>query len=513
MATLDTPKFHSIDLNPGATLQLFTKYIEDLELFFQLIFRKSDGTPYVPSEKEKGALLLLKGGEDMRNLLEYVGKIAETDTFAQIVEKVKTGLSERTNEVVQRNLLFANFPQGKKSFEKWSQEISNAAKLISYQNYDWKKATVDAILLQTSNSRLRERALQENCSYDDLMKMGVAKEQSARGAALLEKASGSSSQVRIKVEEEVRKLQLENRDLKSRLSENAKCTRCGSENCSKSRCPANGRKCSVCGKANHLAQACRSKSEKNSSKSWKNPKKGKKNRNPVRQLSSAEDSESESESSGRIVVGHLKTKSIQAKVGIKGKYPGSTSKEIMLATDTGISKTLLNRADWESIRDGCKFVKTSKRFRPYGTAYHLPIKGKALVTLTAERGAEIETWVYVVDDQKESSLLGETDAIRLGIVKLDLKGSKEEIVNKIEYLNKSDVKIEENDYNKEVDSEMDKIRSEFADVISDTTGKVKGPPIKIQFQEDATPTIQPPRRIPLHYMSRRTQKNEIRRYH
>ena len=116
MATLDIPKFHSIDLNPGATLQLFTKYIEDLELFFQLIFRKSDGTPYVPSEKEKRALLLLKGGEDMRNLLEYVGKIAETDTFAQIVEKVKTGLSERTNEVVQRNLLLANFPQGKKIF-------------------------------------------------------------------------------------------------------------------------------------------------------------------------------------------------------------------------------------------------------------------------------------------------------------------------------------------------------------------------------------------------------------
>ena len=110
------------------------------------------------------------------------------------------------------------FPKGKKSFEKWSQEISNAAKLISYQNYDWKKATVDAILLQTSNSRLRERALQENSSYDDLMKMGVAKEQSARGAALLEKASGSTSQVRIKVEEEVRKLQLENRDLRSRIS-------------------------------------------------------------------------------------------------------------------------------------------------------------------------------------------------------------------------------------------------------------------------------------------------------
>ena len=97
----------------------------------------------------------------------------------------------------------------------------------------------------------------------------------------------------------------------------------------------------------------------------------------------------------------------------------------MVATDTGISKTLLNRNDWEAIRSGCKFVKTSKRFRPYGTAYHLPIKGKAQVKLTAERGATIDTWVYIVDDKREQSLLGEGADIRLGIVKLDLKGAIE----------------------------------------------------------------------------------------
>ena len=34
------------------------------------------------------------------------------------------------------------------------------------------------------------------------------------------------------------------------------------------------------------------------------------------------------------------------------------------------------------------------------------------------------------------------------------------------------------------------------------TGKVKGAPIKIQVREDAIPVIQPPRRIPLHYMER-----------
>ena len=75
-------------------------------------------------------------------------------------------------------------------------------------------------------------------------------------------------------------------------------------------------------------------------------------------------------------------------------------------------------------------MKTSKRFRPYKTAYHLPIKGKAKVTLQTENGAEIETWIYVVNDKNEQSLLGKADAIRLGIVQLNLKGAETEVIKK-----------------------------------------------------------------------------------
>ena len=154
-------------------------------------------------------------------------------------------------------------------------------------------------------------------------------------------------------------------------------------------------------------------------------------------MSSAEETDSE-ESSGRIVVGHFSSKSIAAKIKVTGLSKSNEGKEVQLATDTGISKTLLNRSDWESIKDCCTFVKTSKRFRPHGTAYHLPIKGKAKVKLRAERGAATETWIYVVDDKREQSLLGEADAIALGIVTLDLKGSTksktvDEAVRKIEY--------------------------------------------------------------------------------
>ena len=74
--------------------------------------------------------------------------------------------------------------------------------MISYDNYDWQQAVVDAIILQTSNASLRERALQENVTYDQLLKMGIVKEQSAKGAAFLEQVSGQQS-VKVKMEEEV----------------------------------------------------------------------------------------------------------------------------------------------------------------------------------------------------------------------------------------------------------------------------------------------------------------------
>ena len=126
-------------------------------------------------------------------LFEHVGSVAEGETFEEAINKIRIQLTERTNKVVQRNMLLSNFPQGSKSFEKWLHEVSDAAKLIDYENYNWKQVAVDAILLQTSSKKLRERAIQENVDFvDKLLKIGIAKEQSEKEAALLEHASGQS---------------------------------------------------------------------------------------------------------------------------------------------------------------------------------------------------------------------------------------------------------------------------------------------------------------------------------
>ena len=207
------------------------------------MFRKADGSPYSPSDAEKKAMLLFRGGDDMQNLFDHVGKVVEADSFDNAVAKIENALKSRTNSVVQRNMLLTQYPQGSKSFDKWSIEISNAAKLIDYSNYDWKMAAVDAIILQTSNEKLREKALDSNVTYDRIMSLGVSKEQSEKGAALL------SGMWKVK-EEDVSKLQTGKKQSKS-----AKCQRCGYDTCqSAKKCSANGKTCAKCILPRHAIQ-------------------------------------------------------------------------------------------------------------------------------------------------------------------------------------------------------------------------------------------------------------------
>ena len=101
-----------------------------------------------------------------------------------------------------------------------------------------------------------------------------------------------------------------------------------------------------------------------------------------------------------------------------------------MATDTGVGKTILIRTDWRKIENECRMVKTKIKFRPWGTDQKLPIRGRAKVQLRAQAGATITTYVYINDDDRDASLLGKSDALRLGIVKLNLQGDPEEVDRK-----------------------------------------------------------------------------------
>ena len=58
--------------------------------------------------------------------------------------------------------------------------------------------------------------------------------------------------------------------------------------------------------------------------------------------------------------------------------------------------------------------------KPYGTDQQLPIQG------SAQGGATVNTWIYMVDDTVES-LLGAEDANALGILKIISEGTAEKV--------------------------------------------------------------------------------------
>ena len=130
---------------------------------------------------------------------------------------------------------------------------------------------VDAMILQTSNTKLRERerALQDNVSYDELMKLGISKEQSVKEAAFLEQASGLSITATDRDAEEVRRLKDDNRRLRSQPPRK-NCSRCGYNHCKQGKkCSANGQICSACNKPNHFARVCRTQKRKTHSVNYR----------------------------------------------------------------------------------------------------------------------------------------------------------------------------------------------------------------------------------------------------
>ena len=59
-AALNIEPFGASDADPGGTLSKFQTYVDRMKLLFDLVFRKADGSPYKPSDKEKKAMLEVK---------------------------------------------------------------------------------------------------------------------------------------------------------------------------------------------------------------------------------------------------------------------------------------------------------------------------------------------------------------------------------------------------------------------------------------------------------------------
>ena len=60
-------------------------------------------------------------------------------------------------------------------------------------------------------------------------------------------------------------------------------------------------------------------------------------------------------------------------------------------------------------------VAADTRLREWGATGYLDVKGMFRTTIKLDKGANKETWVYVVDGYRPEALLGDRDAEDLGI--------------------------------------------------------------------------------------------------
>ena len=483
--------FRTKDADPEGTLELFERYCESMNRAFRLN-RRTDPTTGARVEfddTDKKDIIQLEGGVDMQDLFKHVGKILDGDTYQQAIKKITDALKKRGNRSAAVFKLFSRMKQEGKTFESWYKEVYEAAKRIDWTDYGTETATVDAIIMQTSSQKLQQKAIQENPKYNEMVDLGISMEQAKKKAESLPDGEGTDTTRALVQEVRQLKLKLEKKESSKDTCRSCMLPRCkGGE-----KCPAKDKKCHRCEGTGHFTRSplC--------------PKKKKGKENSVNKVQEGEE-ETESDSSvGRVLmVGKVggEDSRIRVKLGMTG--PGSQEYKVKFEplTDTGVRRTIINKTDWKMISGECNLMPTKLKFRPYGTNKQLPIIGRAKIQLKAEAGAVIETFVYVNDDATESSLLGEKDAQRLGIVTICPEGAPEEVeVRKIKYSTKEELsktKKAQRHSQEEVERNMQRIAGEHLRVFQGI-GKFKGAPIKIQVEDGATPVIQPPRRIPMHY--------------
>ena len=206
--------------------------------------------------------------------------------------------------------------------------------LIDWTEYNADKATVDAIIMQTSSQKLRQRAIQENLDYEGLVALGISQEQATKKSGRLPETD----------KETVGRLKQQNKVLKEEIKKNKgqqggkKCGRCSWKECPGGiKCASEGKQCYACGGKNHFANArdCQHKGKflkkKNDGKDKTSSK-----------IQEAEDSDSEDEMSSRILeklVGKMeneKTETIFTEIKIKGDEEQDFGTRIQVATDTGV---------------------------------------------------------------------------------------------------------------------------------------------------------------------------------
>ena len=77
------------------------------------------------------------------------------------MKKIRNTLKGRENPTAAMHKLFSSMVQANQTFDV-CHKVYEFAKTVDWTNFNQEKATVDAIVMQTSSGKLRQKAIQDN---------------------------------------------------------------------------------------------------------------------------------------------------------------------------------------------------------------------------------------------------------------------------------------------------------------------------------------------------------------
>ena len=172
----------SLGTNKMSKLTKFEEWLEEAEYRMEYIGNQGD--------KEKIILLRSWGGSELNEFIKTHVTIVTTpqpatdtqaaiaaDTYAEVVNKIKTELRKLVNRTMALHDLF-NTKQGSKSWMNYIHELEKKAKVLDFMRrpYTTDEAVKDAAIRGMTDAKMSEKALAEDLNKEDLVKQGQARE-------------------------------------------------------------------------------------------------------------------------------------------------------------------------------------------------------------------------------------------------------------------------------------------------------------------------------------------------
>lgn len=397
----------------------------------------------IKEEKRKRALLLHCAGTEVYDIYSTL-PVAETDTYSNCAKALTDYFNPKQNIRYERYKFRIVKQLPEESIDTYVTRLRELAQGCAFTDVDDEILT--QVIVTCSSNNLRRKALQQDLSLHDLLKVARAIEIADHQATAIEKGDG------LHVHNLTHKNTQDNQAPKQK-----KCYRCGQDfPHSLNKCPAIGQTCSKCRKGNHFAAVCKSAHPKSPS--------------PITKPENIKVVNQEAEGMS-IVENYVFNTSIAGSVQSPCVTLTICSTDITFTIDTGASVDNLDSNAYERLKTKPALQPVHTKIFPYGSQTPLATMGQFDAEIIYKENTQKTTFHTL--EGSGGCLLSYHTALKLGLI---------QVIHTI---------------TDPADMDIQTMVNSFSSLFSGL-GKLKDFQVHIHVDDSVHPVAQAHRRIPFH---------------